>query len=129
MNLIKTMTLNITRDMQAESESVRKAVEGLENFEKALREHAKNNSLEFFGKKKKVTDDFIEASANKMLKPSGKIGLQTIVIKDNYFKSYKKFPDFIQTHIFPGGMLPSISALNICSAASKTSFGSLPSVI
>ena len=24
----------------------------------------------------------------------------------------KKFPDFIQTHIFPGGMLPSISALN-----------------
>lgn len=49
---------------------------------------------------------------NKMLKPSGKIGLQTIVIKDNYFKSYKKFPDFIQTHIFPGGMLPSISALN-----------------
>ena len=49
---------------------------------------------------------------NKMLKPTGKIGLQTIVIKDNYFKSYKKFPDFIQTHIFPGGMLPSISALN-----------------
>ena len=49
---------------------------------------------------------------NKMLSPNGKIGLQTIVIKDNYFNSYKKFPDFIQTHIFPGGMLPSISALN-----------------
>ena len=65
-----TMTLNITKEMQDESESVRNAVKGLENFEKALREHAKNNSLEFFGKKKKVTDDFIEASANKMLKPS-----------------------------------------------------------
>ena len=65
-----TMTLNITKEMQEESESVRNAVKGLENFEKALREHAKNNSLEFFGKKKKVTDDFIEASANKMLKPS-----------------------------------------------------------
>ncbi len=49
---------------------------------------------------------------NRMLNPGGKIGLQTIVIKDNYFNSYKKFPDFIQTHIFPGGMLPSISALN-----------------
>ena len=46
------------------------------------------------------------------LKPGGKIGLQTITIEDNYFKSYKKFPDFIQTYIFPGGMLPSINALN-----------------
>ena len=64
-----TMTLNITKEAQ-ESESVKKAVEGLQNIEKGLREHAKNNSLEFFGKKKKVTDDFIEASANKMLKPS-----------------------------------------------------------
>ena len=65
-----TMTLNITKEAQDESESVRNAVEGLRNFEAALREHAKNNSLEFFGKKKKVTDDFIEASANKFLKPS-----------------------------------------------------------
>ncbi|MAI83546.1 MAG: SAM-dependent methyltransferase [Rickettsiales bacterium] len=46
------------------------------------------------------------------LKTGGKIGLQTITIKDNYFLSYKKFPDFIQTYIFPGGMLPSVRSLN-----------------
>ena len=45
------------------------------------------------------------------LKKSGKIGIQTITIKDDYFQTYKKFPDFIQTYIFPGGMLPSISSL------------------
>ena len=45
------------------------------------------------------------------LKKSGKIGIQTITIKDDYFKTYKKFPDFIQTYIFPGGMLPSVSTL------------------
>jgi len=48
----------------------------------------------------------------KNLKIGGKIGLQTITIKDNYFLSYKKFPDFIQTYIFPGGMLPSLYSLN-----------------
>ncbi len=45
------------------------------------------------------------------LVPNGQIGLQTITIDDLYFKSYKKFPDFIQTYIFPGGMLPSVNAL------------------
>ena len=45
------------------------------------------------------------------LKKDGKIGLQTITIKDNYFKTYRRFPDFIQTYIFPGGMLPSTEAL------------------
>ena len=46
------------------------------------------------------------------LKNSGKIGLQTITIKDSYFGSYRKFPDFIQTYIFPGGMLPSVNELD-----------------
>ena len=45
------------------------------------------------------------------LKVSGKIGLQTITIQDHYYKTYKKFPDFIQTYIFPGGMLPSVQIL------------------
>ena len=45
------------------------------------------------------------------LKVSGKIGLQTITIQDHYYKTYKKFPDFIQTYIFPGGMLPSTQIL------------------
>tara|TARA_B100000886_G_C20399334_1_gene481848 strand:+ start:103 stop:1284 length:1182 start_codon:yes stop_codon:yes gene_type:complete len=45
------------------------------------------------------------------LSHNGTIGLQTITIEDNFFKSYKRFPDFIQTYIFPGGMLPSVEEI------------------
>ena len=45
------------------------------------------------------------------LKPNGCIGLQTITIDEKFFQTYKKFPDFIQTYIFPGGMLPSSPAI------------------
>ena len=51
-------------------------------------------------------------SLKRNLKPTGLIGLQTITIDEKYFKSYRKFPDFIQTYIFPGGMLPSEVQLN-----------------
>ncbi|MEH6455960.1 MAG: cyclopropane-fatty-acyl-phospholipid synthase family protein [Cocleimonas sp.] len=43
----------------------------------------------------------------RSLKPNGKIVLQIITIKDEYFKFYKSRADFIQRYIFPGGMLPS----------------------
>ena len=48
----------------------------------------------------------------KNLKPEGSIGLQTITIEDKFFQKYKKFPDFIQTYIFPGGMLPSVEEMD-----------------
>jgi len=48
----------------------------------------------------------------KNLKSDGAIGLQTITIEDKFFQKYKKFPDFIQTYIFPGGMLPSVEEMN-----------------
>ncbi len=47
----------------------------------------------------------------KNLKNNGCIGLQTITIEDKFFRKYRKFPDFIQTYIFPGGMLPSIEEM------------------
>ncbi len=46
-----------------------------------------------------------------LLNQNGIIVLQIITIKDNAFDYYNKNPDFIQKHIFPGGMLPSISML------------------
>lgn len=46
------------------------------------------------------------------LKNNGSIGLQTITIDERFFNKYRKFPDFIQTYIFPGGMLPSIQEMN-----------------
>jgi cyclopropane-fatty-acyl-phospholipid synthase len=35
--------------------------------------------------------------------------VQTITIHDDRFQRYRRTMDFIQTHIFPGGMLPSPS--------------------
>ncbi len=48
---------------------------------------------------------------NTALKPGGVAGLQIITIADEHFESYRKGSDFIQQYIFPGGMLPSTTAL------------------
>ncbi len=45
------------------------------------------------------------------LKPGRNATLQIITIQDARFETYRKGVDFIQKHIFPGGMLPSPSAL------------------
>lgn len=47
---------------------------------------------------------------NKLLKPGGKAVIQVITIDDAAFNQYKRGTDFIQRHVFPGGMLPSPSA-------------------
>ena len=49
---------------------------------------------------------------DKLLKPNGKLVIQVITIPDERYDSYKSNPDWIQKHIFPGGMLPSLSLLN-----------------
>jgi len=46
------------------------------------------------------------------LKPGGKAGLQIITIRDDLFESYKRRTDFIQRYVFPGGVLPSLTALD-----------------
>jgi cyclopropane-fatty-acyl-phospholipid synthase len=51
-------------------------------------------------------------SIRKNLSNEGLVGLQTITIEDKFFQKYRKFPDFIQTYIFPGGMLPSVEAMS-----------------
>lgn len=46
------------------------------------------------------------------LKPGGSAIVQSITIHDDRFHSYRRNADFIQTYIFPGGMLPSVEAFN-----------------
>ncbi len=58
----------------------------------------------------KYWTDYFKILRNN-LKNNGCIGLQTITIDDRFFRKYRKFPDFIQTYIFPGGMLPSIEEM------------------
>jgi cyclopropane-fatty-acyl-phospholipid synthase len=41
----------------------------------------------------------------------GRAVLQVITIAERYYETYRREPDFIQRHIFPGGMLPSKAIL------------------
>ncbi|HJS32567.1 MAG TPA: cyclopropane-fatty-acyl-phospholipid synthase family protein [Alphaproteobacteria bacterium] len=45
------------------------------------------------------------------LNDGGRAALQVITIADRWFDSYRRSVDFIQRYIFPGGMLPSPTAL------------------
>jgi cyclopropane-fatty-acyl-phospholipid synthase len=47
----------------------------------------------------------------RALKPGGTAILQAITIGEGHFDAYRKQPDFIQRCIFPGGMLPTKSAI------------------
>ncbi len=40
------------------------------------------------------------------LRPNGVAVLQSITIAESAFANYRRYPDFIQRYIFPGGMLP-----------------------
>jgi cyclopropane-fatty-acyl-phospholipid synthase len=47
------------------------------------------------------------------LKPDGRASLQIITIADRLFDGYRRGVDFVQKHVFPGGMLPSPEALRL----------------
>lgn len=65
---------------------------------------------------------------NRSLKPGGTAGLQVITIRESAFENYRRYPDFIQRYVFPGGMLPTPSHLRTLSESvglqvvSETSF-------
>ena len=48
-------------------------------------------------------------TVQRLLAPAGKAVVQCITIRDDLFARYRRGTDFIQQHIFPGGMLPSPS--------------------
>ena len=56
----------------------------------------------------KYWPDFLDCIARN-LKPGGRAALQYISIADDIFDEYAASADFIQTYIFPGGMLLSES--------------------
>jgi len=51
-------------------------------------------------------------TVRERLKPGGSAMVQSITIHDDRFHSYRRNADFIQTYIFPGGMLPSVEMFN-----------------
>lgn len=52
------------------------------------------------------------------LAPGGKIAIQTIAMPDHRFAEYARHADWIQTYIFPGGMLPSVGELSRAASVS-----------
>ncbi len=53
---------------------------------------------------------------DRLLRPGGRVALQVITIPDQRYDAYRRNPDWIQTHIFPGGTLPSLTALSTAMA-------------
>ena len=51
-------------------------------------------------------------TCDRLLKPGGRMALQVITIPDQRYDAYRRNPDWIQKHIFPGGMLPSLTELS-----------------
>jgi cyclopropane-fatty-acyl-phospholipid synthase len=62
-------------------------------------------------------DDYFRVCAS-LLKPEGSMLLQAIVIADRQYDDYRRSVDFIQRYIFPGGCLPSVTA--ICEATTRS---------
>jgi cyclopropane-fatty-acyl-phospholipid synthase len=55
------------------------------------------------------------------LKPGGTCVLQVITISEDRFAGYRSDPDFIQRYIFPGGMLPTRTAIRDAARAAGLS--------
>lgn len=49
---------------------------------------------------------------SSLLKKNGLLAIQTITCPDSRFESLKNGVDWIQKHIFPGSLLPSVAAIN-----------------
>ena len=65
------------------------------------------------------------AKLRNCLMPDGRIVLQAITIEDSRFASYANGADFIQHYIFPGGLLPSPSAMREQIAAAGLSLADM----
>ena len=57
------------------------------------------------------------------LKQGGTCVLQVITIAEDRFASYRSSPDFIQSYVFPGGMLPTKSGVRDAARAAGFSLG------
>jgi cyclopropane-fatty-acyl-phospholipid synthase len=52
------------------------------------------------------------ATCDRLLKPAGRLVIQVITIPDQSYEYYRRKTDWIQKYIFPGGHLPSVTAMS-----------------
>ena len=55
--------------------------------------------------------DSFFATVDRVLRPGGRVALQTITIPDQIYDRYRRGTDWIRAYIFPGGHLPSLGAI------------------
>jgi len=55
-------------------------------------------------------------TCTRLLKPDGMALLQAITLPDRVYPRYRRTPDFINRHIFPGGCCPSLAAMSAAAA-------------
>lgn len=114
----KVTTTTISRE-QYEFARARVAEAGLEDRITLLLEDYRDLDGQF---DKLVSIEMIEAVGQKyldtyfsrcasLLKPGGMMALQAITIADQRYDAALKSVDFIQRYIFPGGFLPSVTAM------------------
>ncbi|MDH3401904.1 MAG: cyclopropane-fatty-acyl-phospholipid synthase family protein [Chromatiales bacterium] len=114
----KVTTTTISRE-QYEFARARVAEAGLEDRVTLLLKDYRDLEGQF---DKLVSIEMIEAVGHKymdayfsrcasLLKPGGMMALQAITIADQRYEKALKSVDFIQRYIFPGGFLPSVTAM------------------
>jgi cyclopropane-fatty-acyl-phospholipid synthase len=57
------------------------------------------------------------ATCDRLLKPDGLVVIQAITIPDQRYEAYRRGCDWIQKHVFPGALLPSLTAM--CDAMTR----------
>jgi cyclopropane-fatty-acyl-phospholipid synthase len=59
------------------------------------------------------------ATIDRVLEPQGVACVQTILIPDDRWKRYRKTPDWIERYVFPGCLIPSLTALTASATRSS----------
>src|SRR5207253_183551 len=59
------------------------------------------------------------SACDRLLEPDGIACVQTILVPDDRYERYRRSPDWIERYVFPGCLIPSLSAL--ASAAARRS--------
>ena len=82
----------------------------LEDYRDCRGQFTKVVSIEMFEAVGETNWPIFFDRVRRLLHPGGDAMIQTITIADERFEHYRRNADFIQTYIFPGGMLPSVGA-------------------